>query len=148
MVITICKSTGNIDTHYDWMECVSNCNCGRDSKERRTKIRHGKKEVPQTHHSWQDTITKTLRVLFRNMLTTFAKQSFLEVEPGLFAKAHVASELPVMHVNDLTPMQQGKFNHQARPPCHTTLSTCVVEAWDLVWMWLKASAAQLDQICD
>lgn len=84
------------------MECVSNYNCGRDSKERRTKIRHGKKEkeiigeednmlfltavaetvvkveclslVPQTHHSWQDTITKTLRVLFRNMLTTFAKR--------------------------------------------------------------------------
>lgn len=81
-------------------------NCGKDS------IESGR--VPQRYKSSicaaSNTKIKTLYyVLFMNMVR-FAKKC-LEVRPGFIDEVHVTLGLPVMHVNDLKPMQYVKYNN-------------------------------------
>lgn len=77
----------------------------------------------------------------------------LEVEPGLVVKSpcHLGVASHACQRSDTNATQQiqwfGCYVNYARRPCHTTLShSCTVKAWDLVWMWPKVSAAQLDEL--
>lgn len=134
-VITICKTTQNRDTHM--MESINNYNCGRDSKQRTTKMLHGKKEKllekttscssqlwqiqssergmphrdPKQHSCYNAIINTSSPIHWISW--QLLSNTGLEIEPGWVAKVHVNLGLPFRHVNDLTQTQHIKFNDLA-----------------------------------